>query len=104
MAHLDRLRPCSLPALPAPAGRTGAGERIWLPAASFRTVLLDVLKVVTAFTVAHSVTLTAAVLGWVALPSRLTESLIAVSVVLAALNNVWPVLHGAPGSWRSASA
>ena len=31
----------------------------WLPAVSFRTVFVDVLKVVTAFTVAHSATLTA---------------------------------------------
>ncbi len=35
-----------------------------------------------------------ATLGVVALPSRLVESAIAASVVLAALNNVWPVFHG----------
>ena len=52
-----------------------------------------VLKVVTAFTLAHSVTLTLATLGIVALPSRLIESLIAASVVLAALNNVVPLVQ-----------
>ena len=30
----------------------------------------------------------------ISLPSRLVESAIAASVVLAALNNLWPVVHG----------
>ena len=49
---------------------------------------------VTAFTLAHSITLSLAVLGLVSLPSRVVESSIAASVLLAALNNVWPVFHG----------
>ena len=56
--------------------------------------LWDVLRVVTAFTLAHSITLSAAALGWLALPSRLVESAIALSVVLAALNNLRPVVEG----------
>jgi len=44
--------------------------------------------------VAHSITLSLATLGWVALPSRLVESAIAASVVLAALNNIWPLFQG----------
>jgi hypothetical protein len=48
-----------------------------------------VLKVVTAFTLAHSITLTLAALGVVSLPSRVVESVIAASVVLAALDNLW---------------
>ncbi len=59
---------------------------------TFRAAVGDVLKVVTAFTIAHSITLSLAALGVVMLPSRLVESAIAVSVVLAALNNVWPVV------------
>lgn len=43
-----------------------------------------------AFTVSHSITLTLAALGVVGVPSRLVESGIALSVLLAALNNVWP--------------
>ena len=62
--------------------------------ARFRASLWDVFKVVTAFTVAHSITLTLAALSVVALPSRLVESAIALSVVLAALNNVWPMVRG----------
>jgi hypothetical protein len=56
-----------------------AGEAFW-----------GVFKVVTAFTLAHSITLSLAVLGVIELPSRLVESVIAASVVAAALNNVWP--------------
>ena len=52
------------------------------------------LRIVTAFTVAHSITLSLATLGLVTLPSRIVESSIAASVVLAALNNVYPVAHG----------
>ncbi len=51
------------------------------------------MKVVTAFTLAHSITLSLAALGVVVLPSRLVESAIALSVVLAALNNLWPVVY-----------
>lgn len=42
---------------------------------------------VTAFTVAHSITLTLAVLGWVDLPSRIVEPLIAATVVYVAAEN-----------------
>jgi hypothetical protein len=43
--------------------------------------------------VAHSITLSLAALGLVSLPSRLVESAIAFSVVLAALNNLKPVVN-----------
>jgi len=66
----------------------------WRAADRFRTAFIDVLRIVTAFTVAHSITLSLATLGLLAPPSRLVESAIALSVVLAALNNVWPVFHG----------
>lgn len=44
---------------------------------------------VTAFTVAHSATLALAMVGWALLPSRLVETLIALSIVVCALENVW---------------
>jgi len=47
-----------------------------------------ILGVVTAFTVAHSVTLIAAGLGWVRLPSRFVESAIALSIAYVALENL----------------
>ena len=65
----------------------------WQPRESLRDALLDVLKVVTAFTVAHSLTLTLAVNGLVSLPSRWVESGIALTVLLGALNNLFPVVR-----------
>jgi len=67
----------------------------WTPAPSFRGAFTDVVKVVTAFTIAHSITLTLAASGLVALPPRLVESAIALSVALAALNNLFPVVGNA---------
>ena len=72
----------------------------WQPGASFRSALIDVAKVVTAFTLAHSITLSLAALSIVVLPSRFVEAGIALSVVLAALNNLFPVL--ANGRWIAA--
>ena len=60
----------------------------WQPVSNRRGAAIEVFKVVTAFTLAHSVTLSLAALGVVTLPSRLVESVIAASVVLAALNNL----------------
>ncbi len=61
---------------------------------TFRAAFIDVLKVVTAFTLAHSITLTLASLHVIALPSRWVESAIAASVVVAALNNIFPLFRG----------
>ncbi len=66
----------------------------WQPVATWRQALWDVLRIVTAFTLAHSITLTLATLGVVSLPSRAVEATIAASVVLAALNNVFPLFTG----------
>lgn len=66
----------------------------WQPVSTFHEAFIDVLKIVTSFTVAHSITLTLATLGIISLPSRLVESAIAFSVALAALNNVFPVFQG----------
>jgi hypothetical protein len=76
--------------LPAVLRRTPDGT--WEPQGSIKRVLLDVTRVVTAFTLAHSITLSLAALGVVALPSRFIESAIALSVVAAAVNNLHPVL------------
>jgi hypothetical protein len=65
----------------------------WFRVPSFKAALWDVITVVTAFTLAHSITLSIAVLGFVSLPSRWVESAIAASVALAALNNVTPIFR-----------
>jgi HupE / UreJ protein len=63
----------------------------WQPVSTFKTALWDVAKVVTAFTMAHSITLSMAALGFVELPSRWVECAIAASVIMAALNNLVPI-------------
>ena len=65
----------------------------WRGVDRFGEALREVLWVVTSFTVAHSITLSLAALGLISLPSRLVESAIALSVVLAALNNLVPVVN-----------
>jgi hypothetical protein len=75
--------------LPAVLLRKGGG---WEPVPAARPALISVFKVVTAFTLAHSLTLTLAALDIVRLPSRLTESVIAGSIIVAALNNIFPVV------------
>jgi hypothetical protein len=65
----------------------------WQGVQRFGQALREVLWVVTSFTAAHSITLSLAALGYVTLPSRLVESVIAISVVAAALNNVVPVVN-----------
>lgn len=60
----------------------------WQAASQARPVVMDVLSVVTAFTVAHSITLGLTITGWLTPPADLVEPAIAISVVLAALNNL----------------
>jgi hypothetical protein len=69
-------------------------DGVWQQVAALHGAATDVLKTVTAFTLAHSLTLALAALGVVAPPSRWVESAIAASVAIAALNNVWPVMPG----------
>jgi hypothetical protein len=75
--------------LPAVLMHTGKG---WRASDSFAASALDVLKIVTAFTLAHSMTLSLAALHVLSLPSRLVESGIALSVIIAAMNNLLPLL------------
>jgi hypothetical protein len=70
-----------------PAVLVRAGNH-WEPAPSLKRSLVEVLKVVTAFTLAHSITLSLAALQVISLPSRIVESTIAASVAFAALNNL----------------
>jgi hypothetical protein len=74
-----------------PAVLMRSGNR-WQGVVRFRDAWIEVLWVVTSFTAAHSITLSFAALGWISLPSRLVESAIALSVMLAAANNLYPVV------------
>ena len=63
----------------------------WVPVTDFRQGMIKLLKIVTLFTLAHSITLSMAVLGVVSLSSRLVESVIAASIAVVALNILVPV-------------
>ena len=65
----------------------------WRPLERFRPAAWNLLKIVTVFTIAHSVTLLLAALDFISLPSRLVESVIALSIVLVALNNIFGKLR-----------
>jgi hypothetical protein len=65
----------------------------WRPVGSAGEALWSVLAVVTAFTVAHSLTLALAVLHLVVLPTALVESLVALSIVVAAADNIVPFVR-----------
>jgi hypothetical protein len=80
--------------LPSVYRRSGGA---WVPVASLRQSLVEVLKVVTSFTVSHSITLALAAFGVLAPEPKWVEVAIAVSVVLAAMNNLVPVLP--EGRW-----
>jgi hypothetical protein len=77
--------------LPAPLLRAGAR---WGPAAPWRGTLLRMLGIVTAFSVGHSITLTAAALGGWALPGRPVEVLIAGSILVSAAHALRPLFPG----------
>ncbi|HSG79663.1 MAG TPA: HupE/UreJ family protein [Acidimicrobiia bacterium] len=69
-------------------------QATWRPAPSFGTALWRVLKVVSMFTVAHSITFSLAGLDVLPLPpSQVVEIVIALSIAAAALHNLWPVLQ-----------
>jgi hypothetical protein len=85
--------------LPAVLRRRG-GQ--WEAAPIARPAFVHILKVVTAFTLAHSITLSLAAFDVVHLPGRLTESVIAASIIVAALNNIFPRVT--EGRWRIAFA
>ncbi|HEU5057473.1 MAG TPA: HupE/UreJ family protein, partial [Kofleriaceae bacterium] len=65
--------------------RTGGGEGVAVR--PVRQAMAYTGWIVTSFTVAHSVTLIGAALGWFELPGRLVESLIAASIVFVAVDN-----------------
>ncbi|HEV8695791.1 MAG TPA: HupE/UreJ family protein [Lysobacter sp.] len=76
--------------LPAAMRRKPQG---WQPVDRLGQATLPVVGIVTAFTLAHSITLTLAALKLVSLPSSFIEPAIAVTIVLTALDNLWPIFH-----------
>jgi HupE/UreJ protein len=80
-------------ALLLPAPLLAMGSR-WVGFAGGRESLMRILKVVTAFTAGHSLTLALAALGVVHVPSRPIEVLIAMSILVSAAHAVRPLFPG----------
>lgn len=64
----------------------------WQPVDGLAGAFWGVASVVTAFTLAHSITLSAAAFGVLEFPSRFVEASIAASVAVAAINNIFPLI------------
>lgn len=77
--------------LPAVMRRSPQG---WRPVERLGEALMPVLGIVTAFTLAHSITLGLAATKWVSLSPSLIEPAIAVTIVLAAIDNLRPIFGG----------
>jgi hypothetical protein len=80
-------------ALLLPAPLLTLGSR-WSGFAGVRHSLLQISKVVTAFTAGHSITLALAALGLVRVPGRPIEVLIAVSILVSAAHALRPLFPG----------
>jgi HupE / UreJ protein len=80
-------------ALLLPAPLVVFGSR-WTGFGGVRHCLLQILKVVTAFTVGHSITLALAALGLVRVPSSPIEVLIAVSILVSSAHALRPLFPG----------
>lgn len=79
-------------ALLLPAPLLAAGRR-WATGKHPGTALGSVVRIATAFTVGHSITLIAAALGWVSIPSGPVEVLVAASVAVAAVHAFRPLVR-----------
>jgi hypothetical protein len=77
--------------LPAPLLASAAR---WSRCAGVRGSLLNIVRIVTAFTLGHSLTLALSAFGLVSLPSRPVEVLIAVSILISAIHALRPLFPG----------
>jgi len=68
-------------------------DKEWVPIGPFKGAFVNTLKIITLFTIAHSITLSLAAFGLVSLNSAFVETVIAVSIIAIALNNIFPVFN-----------
>jgi hypothetical protein len=80
-------------ALILPAPLVAAGRR-WGGYAGGKTAFRRIVKVVTAFTLGHSITLVMGALGWARLPGAVVESAIAFSILISAGHALVPIFRG----------
>jgi hypothetical protein len=77
--------------LPAPLA---AANGRWGGYAGWKTASRRIVKVVSAFTLGHSITLVFGALGWAHLPGAVIESAIAISILVSAGHALVPILRG----------
>lgn len=77
--------------LPAVLIRIGKG---WTPVARWQEAVWPMVAIVTMFTLGHSITLALAGLGIVSLTPRVIEPAIALTIIVAAVDNIVPMLRG----------
>ena len=77
--------------LPAPLL---VSKKRWACFGGIKYCLLRLFKLITAFTLGHSVTLLLGAMGWILLPSQPVEILIAISILVSAIHAIIPVFPG----------
>jgi hypothetical protein len=80
-------------ALILPAPLVAAGGR-WGGYAGSKTAFRRIVKIVTAFTLGHSITLAVGGSGWLRLPGAVIESAIALSILISAVHALVPIFRG----------
>lgn len=65
----------------------------WSRFAGLKVSVYKLLKIVTAFTIGHSITLLAGVWGWIYIPTQFIEVMIAVSILISAVHAVKPLFY-----------
>lgn len=69
-------------------------KKRWGIPRSFRLSLVQIVKIVSAFTLGHSLTLLMGAMAWVVLPSKWIEILIAFSILVSAVHAIRPIFAG----------
>ncbi len=66
-------------------------DKKWSYFGGTRYALMRLLKIVTAFTIGHSLTLLVGAVGWLRMPSQTIEVLIAISILISAIHAIRPI-------------
>ena len=69
-------------------------HRRWTVYGGLKYSVFRLLKIVTAFTVGHSITLMIGVIGFLKIPTQLIEVTIAVSILVSAIHAIKPLFYG----------
>ncbi len=68
-------------------------NRRWSSYIGLKKSILKLLKIITAFTIGHSITLLLGTLGWIPFSGRWIEILIAFSIIISAIHAIFPIFY-----------